>query len=333
MLTVTDHGLYCAAGDFFIDPWRRVSRAIVTHAHSDHARGGSQAYLCATDCAGVLRARLGKISVQAEPYGRPISVGGVAVSFHPAGHVLGSAQIRLEHRGEVWVVSGDYKLQPDPTCAPFEPVKCHAFLTESTFGLPIYRWPEPQSVLADLRQWWHKNQQDGRTSVLLAYSLGKAQRLLAALDHADGPIFVHEAVHGLLGHYEAAGVRLPSTQVIKADEIKRAQGTAMVITPPATADTAWMRSLGEVSSGSASGWMLLRGTRRWQSADRGFPLSDHADWPGLLSAIRSTGAERILVTHGYSAVLARWLNENGWKAETVSTRFVGDQALPAEQKP
>jgi putative mRNA 3-end processing factor len=329
MLQITEQGLYCAAGDFHIDPWRGVERAVITHAHSDHARVGSQAYLCADTGVGLLRERLGPVNATGLRYGETVDMNGVRVSLHPAGHVLGSAQVRLEHHGEVWVVSGDYKTHSDPTCASFEPVRCHAFLTESTFGLPVYRWPQPEEIIADLHAWWRGNQEEGRTSVVFAYSLGKAQRVLASLDPSLGPIFVHGAVRALLRHYERAGVRLPPVQHATKDHVRAANGRGMVIAPPAADNSPWLHSLGETCTGIASGWMLLRGTRRWRAADRGFPLSDHADWDGLVASVRATGAERVLVTHGYAAQFARWLNEKGWRAEVVRTQFKGEGAEEA----
>jgi putative mRNA 3-end processing factor len=259
-------------------------------------------------------------------YGESRRLNKVTVSFHPAGHVLGSAQIRIEHRGEVWVVSGDYKTHADPTCASFDPVRCHTFLTESTFGLPVYRWPSPQSVIEEIHEWWRTNQAAQRTSVLFAYSLGKAQRILASLDASTGLIFVHGAVRKLNAHYEAAGVALPLVQTPTREKIREAGGRALVIAPPACDGSAWLDAMGDVSTGYASGWMLLRGTRRRRAADRGFALSDHADWDGLLSSIRATGAERVLVTHGYAGSLSRWLGENGWQAESIATRFAGEAA-------
>ncbi|MFM1769593.1 MAG: hypothetical protein RJA22_2122 [Verrucomicrobiota bacterium] len=322
MLSVTEHGLYCAAGDFHIDPWRPVERALITHAHSDHARPGSRNYLCAREGAAVLQLRLGPDArIQGLPCGETLRIQDVTVSFHPAGHVLGSAQIRLEHRGEIWVVSGDYKTTPDPTCAPFEPVRCHTFITESTFGLPVYRWPGPEAVFGDIHGWWRDNQEQGRTSVLLGYSLGKAQRLLAGLDPAQGPILVHDAVRQLLPAYAEAGIRLPPVERASLERVRAAAGRALVVAPPAVDGSTWVGSLGAVSTGMASGWMLVRGTRRRRGADRGFVVSDHADWPGLLSAIEATGAERVLVTHGSATALVRWLREHGRAAEALATRF------------
>jgi putative mRNA 3-end processing factor len=327
MLEVTEEGLYCRAGDFHIDPWRGVPRALITHAHSDHARSGSSSYLCANDSVGLLKQRLGaSIQVTGVRYGESLTIGATKVSFHPAGHVLGSAQIRVEHRGEIWVASGDYKTHADPTCAAFEPVRCHVFLTESTFGLPVYHWPAPSNIVEDIHAWWRTNQSENRTSVIFAYSLGKAQRILASVDPGIGPILVHGAVRNLLPHYEAAGIHLPETAHATKESVRAAQSRALVIAPPAADGSVWVDSFGEVSTAFASGWMLLRGTRRWRAVDRGFAISDHADWDGLLASIRATGAERILVTHGYSSQLARWLNENGWQAEVLRTHYEGDSS-------
>lgn len=333
MLTVTPQGLFCAAGGFHIDPWKGVEHALITHAHSDHARGGSRRYLCAQPGAPLLQSRLGYADrIQTLPYREPLRIGDVQVSFHPAGHVLGSAQIRIEHRGEVWVVSGDYKLQADPTCEAFEPVRCHTFITESTFGLPIYRWPEPRDVFAEMNRWWAANQAEKRTSVLFAYSLGKAQRLLAGVDPSLGPLFVHPAVRELMPAYDRAGVNLPPVKKAGFENIRAAEGRGLAIIPPPMDGGDWLDSLGEVSTAFASGWMLLRGAKGRRPGDRGFVLSDHADWPGLLQAIRATEATRILVTHGYTAPMVRWLNENGWKAEVLPSRFEAASPIPVEPR-
>lgn len=322
MLRVTEAGLYCAAGDFHIDPWRPVPRALITHAHSDHARSGSAAYLCAEPGVEVLRARLGRTAaISGVPYGERLTFNDVSVSFHPAGHVLGSAQIRVEHRGEIWVVSGDYKTQPDPTCAAFAPVRCHTFVTESTFGLPVYRWREPAAVFAEIHDWWRRNREAGRVSVLFAYSLGKAQRLLAGLDGGIGPVFLHPAPRAFLPAYRAAGISLPDAPAATRDLVRAAGSGALVIAPPATDGSTWLASLGDTATAFVSGWMQLRGPRRRRGADAGFVLSDHADWPGLLDAIASTGAERVLVTHGTAGPLVRWLNENGRQAAALATPF------------
>jgi putative mRNA 3-end processing factor len=321
LLELRPEGLYCAAGDFYVDPWRPVERAVITHAHADHARAGHRAYLAASPAGGVLRARLGDIALQLLDYGRRLRIGEAEVSYHPAGHVLGSAQVRIEHRGEVWVVSGDYKLEPDPTCAPFEPVRCHCFVTESTFGLPVYRWRPQQQVFGEIDRWWQSNAEQGRASVLFCYAFGKAQRILAGVDAGIGPIVCHGAIEPLNRAYRDAGVALPPTRAVTDFADRRDLRRALVLAPPSARGSPWMRRFGDASDAFASGWMQLRGARRRRAVDRGFVLSDHADWPGLNRAIRDTGAQRVLVTHGYAPVLARWLTEAGLEAQVLETEY------------
>ena len=335
LIVLRPEGLYCPAGDFHIDPWRPVARAVITHAHADHARSGHGAYLATAISEGVLRSRLGAdITLQGLGYGELVDLHGVRVSLHPAGHVLGSAQVRVEQHGRVWVASGDYFASGvaddvNVTCAPFEPVRCHCFITESTFGLPIYRWRAQAAVQREINAWWQANAQAGRASLLLGYSFGKAQRLLAGLDTTIGPIVAHGAVATLNAAYRAAGVALPPTHRI--DELPRAElKRAIALAPPAVQDSVWARRLGDDASDAfASGWMRLRGARRRQGVDRGFVLSDHADWPGLQRAITATGAERVIVTHGYEAVMVRWLQQQGLQAQSFATAY-GDDAIEAD---
>jgi putative mRNA 3-end processing factor len=327
LLRPAEGGLYCEAGDFYIDPWQPVRRAVITHAHGDHARMGSSSYLCAREGEGVLRTRLGTdANIRAVEWGEVVDVDGVRVSLHPAGHILGSAQIRVERAGEVWVVSGDYKTAPDPTCTPFELVRCHTFITESTFGLPIYRWPNERGVFDEIRAWWSANRDDGRASVMFAYALGKAQRLLAGLADADiGPVYTHGAVERLNRDYRAAGVRLAETRY--ASDLPKGTSFAgsLIVAPPSAAGSTWMRRFGDLSTGFASGWMRIRGTRRRLSLDRGFALSDHVDWPSLLAAVEGTGAERVWVTHGFREPLVRWLTERGLDASVVASSWKGEE--------
>jgi putative mRNA 3-end processing factor len=326
LLTPTDRGLYCALGDFYVDPWKPVDRAVVTHAHSDHASIGSQRYLTSAAGVNVLRVRLGdEAKIEGVAYGETVTIGETRVSLHPAGHILGSSQVRIEHGGQVCVVSGDYKTMADDTCEAFDPLRCHTFVTESTFGLPIYRWEPADEVFRDINAWWMTNQEQGRTSLIYAYSLGKAQRVLAGLDAANGPILVHGAIDRFLPAYEAGGVRLPITERANENNAKASRGRAMVITPPSAAGTPWLRKFGPLSTAIASGWMQIRGPRRRRAVDRGFALSDHADWNGLLGAIEATGAEQIWVTHGYSPVMVRWLTERGKQARVIPTRYEGEQ--------
>jgi putative mRNA 3-end processing factor len=297
-------GLYCPAGDFYVDPWAPVARAVITHAHADHACPGSGSYLTTREGAALLRERIGpEGTIEAVDYGERAGL----VTLHPAGHILGSAQVRIEHAGEVWVVSGDYKLAPDPTCAPFESVRCHTFVTESTFGLPIFRWPAESDVLADVHDWWRANIEAGKTSVLYAYPLGKAQRLLAGIDTTIGRLAVHPVVERYNRLYRDQGIAVAKG----APE----SGTLMIAPP------GFEQRGARVSTAMVSGWMRIRGTRRRRSLDRGFVLSDHADWPELLRAIDATGAETVWVTHGHRVPLVRWLEEHGRRAVAVEAHY------------
>jgi putative mRNA 3-end processing factor len=305
LLEIRENGLYCPEGDFYIDPWGAVERAVITHAHADRGVAGSRAYLTAAPGELLLRDRGGMI--QGIRYGDRISMGGVTVSLHPAGHILGSAQARMERAGEVWVVSGDFKLAPDPTCAPFEPLRCHTFVTEAAFALPIFRWPEPAGAMAAIRGWWSANEAAGKSSVLYAHPLGLAQRIFAEL----GPVALHEEIERCCGLYRASGVPLPEAR----------PGASLTIAPPG-----WKPPAGRVSTAMASGWMRIRGTRRRRSLDRGFVLSDHADWPALLRVIDETGAANVWVASGYRGPLVRWLEEHGRQARAVETRWEGAES-------
>jgi putative mRNA 3-end processing factor len=319
-------GLYCPPGDFYVDPWRPVSRAVITHGHSDHARRGSEAYLCQRDSVPILLRRLGDAAVQGVDYGETVDRNGVKVSLHPAGHILGSAQIRMEFRGEVWVASGDYKLEDDGTCAAFEPVRCDAFITESTFGLPIYHWRSQDEIINEINEWWRGNAEAGRASVLQAYGLGKAQRILRHIDPETGPIVCHGAVEPLNEIYRYLGVALPRSFTI-ADGLDRKQlSRALVLAPPSAAHSPWIKRFGVHSDAFASGWMQVRGNRRRLGLDQGFALSDHADWPALLAAISATGATRIFATHGGVAPLVRYLTEKGLDARAMAAEY-GDETL------
>ena len=324
-LIFTEKGIYCPAGDFYIDPWRPVDRALITHGHADHARSGHQHYLATHQALPVMRHRLGGITAQGIQYGERIQIGGATVSFHPAGHIPGSAQIRVEVAGEVWVASGDYKCVDDGLSEPFEPVECHSFITESTFGLPVFKWPEQDEVARDLNQWWATCVAEGKTPVLGAYSLGKAQRLMTMLDSSIGPILTHGAIEATNAVLRAQGYDLPDTMQVTPDTDVKALKGGIAIAPPAALGSQWSKRFGPTSSGFASGWMRLRGIRRRRAADRGFVISDHADWDALLNAIRLTKAENIYVTHGYTDIFTQHLNNSGWNAQVVPTEFGGDE--------
>lgn len=331
ILEMRPQGLYCAAGDFFIDPWRPVERAVITHAHADHARPGMAHYLVSAPGLPLYRARLGSdASLQPLAYGERIQLADATVSLHPAGHVLGSAQVRVETADGVWVASGDYKLGMDPTCAPFEPVRCDTFITESTFGLPIYRWQSTEHIWQQIIDWWRANAAAGRASVLYCYSLGKAQRVLAGMPDDIGPIITHGAVARLNEAYAEAGVVLPATQMVSDSPDKAALRRALVLAPPGAAGSPWLRRCEPYTDAFASGWMAVRGMRRRRGCDSGFILSDHADWPDLMTAIRASGAERILVTHGYVDELVRHLRDTGLSADGLSTEFGDEDDAPAD---
>ncbi|WP_225874790.1 ligase-associated DNA damage response exonuclease [Pedobacter hiemivivus] len=323
MITFTNKGIYCKQGDFYIDPWRPVNLAVTTHGHADHVKWGNKAYLCHELSKPILQHRLGELNIQTLPYHKEININGVKLSLYPAGHVIGSAQIRLEYKGEICVISGDYKVEYDGVSTAFEPVKCHTFVSESTFGLPIYKWQPQEDIFNQIRNWISSNRDKNQTTVLVAYSLGKAQRLMAGLA-GYGDIYVHSSIANLNDVFSKAGVILPYTIPITAETSKEILQKGIVIVPPVMAEGKWIKSLTHAATGICSGWMQVRAGRRWQSADAGFALSDHADWPGLLSAIKATGAEKVFVTHGYSAIFSKYLNEIGIEAEEVKTQY-GDE--------
>ncbi|MEM6318325.1 MAG: ligase-associated DNA damage response exonuclease [Bacteroidota bacterium] len=333
LLTFTNRGIYCPPADVYIDPWRPVEKALITHGHSDHSRFGHRHYLCTEAAAPVIRHRLGPtINLHTIPFGKKTYINGVQFSFHPAGHIVGSAQIRVEHKGEVWVASGDYKVEKDGICLPFEPIKCHAFITESTFGLPVYKWKPQAEVAQSINDWWRKNQAEGKTSVLGGYSLGKAQRLLQMLDPSIGKIYTHGAVENINEILRNQGVQLHDTiRVTQSLKRKEAVGE-MVICPPGSLGTSWTKKFPSVSTGIGSGWMMLRGTRRRRSVDRGFVLSDHADWEGLNMTIKATEAEKVFVTHGYTSIFSKWLNDQGIYSEEVKTEYEGEKLEVDEEK-
>ncbi|MEP6989922.1 MAG: ligase-associated DNA damage response exonuclease [bacterium] len=326
MLRTTERGLYCEAANVYIDPWQPVDRAVITHGHGDHARWGSRHYLASREGARVLRTRLGnEANIELLDYGEPRTINGVTLSLVPAGHILGSAQVRLEHRGQVWVVSGDYKTEPDPTCSAFEVVRCHTFITESTFGLPIYRWSPQAEVFADLLTWWRDNAANGKASIVYAYALGKAQRILAGVLGAGiGPVYTHGAVERLTNDYRDSGVALHATTPVASMPKGTRYAGSLIVAPPSAAGSTWIRRFGEHATAFASGWMLVRGARRRRALDKGVVLSDHVDWSALMSAIDATGAEQVWVTHGYRDQVVRHLGEKGIAARAIASHWEGE---------
>lgn len=327
LIQPTERGLYCPAGDFHIDPWRPVERAVITHAHGDHARWGHRVYYASHGSRPLLERRLSRDAlILTCDFGKPFRLGDAWVSFHPAGHILGSAQVRVEHRGRVWVASGDYKRDDDPTCEPFEVVPCDTFITEATFALPIYRWEPVARVVGEIHQWWQECASRGQTAVLFSYALGKAQRILSELRaYTRETAYLHGAMVPLVAAYRDAGVPMLPTEPVSAMPRTHDFSGALVLAPPSAAGGSWMRRFRPESTGFASGWMRIRGNRRRRGYDRGFVVSDHADWPALLQTVRDTGATRVLATHGRTDVLVRYLNEvEGVQAEPLVTDYGGE---------
>ncbi len=325
MITLDDNGIYCPQADLYIDPWKPVRNAVITHAHADHARWGMARYLAQDQSREVLKHRLGsQIELDTLPYGKTVSINGVRLSLHPAGHIPGSAQVRLEYRGEVTVISGDYKTEADGLSTAFEPVACHTFVSECTFGLPVYRWEPQETIFRDLNRWWANNRKENRCSVVFAYSLGKAQRVLRNLDSSLGPVFVHGAIWNTNQALAADGIALPPAEKFTAEVPKTVRAQALILAPPSAAGSPWMKQFTPYRTAICSGWMNIRGARRRRAVDAGFVLSDHADWPGLNQAIEATGAERVLMTHGFNDVFARYLQEKGLDASALQTLFTGE---------
>lgn len=331
MIQFTDIGLYCPQGDFYIDPWKPVDKAIITHAHSDHARSGSQSYLCTPQTLPLLQLRLGNHHFETAEWREKIFINGVEVSFYPAGHIIGSAQVKLSYKGETWVFTGDYKTSNDGFSEPFEPVPCNVFITESTFGLPIYKWKDQDIIFEDMQEWIRQNHAQKITSVLLAYSLGKAQRILPALAATGLKIFAHGAICNVHDTLVQHGWNLPIIERITAATNKEDIKGQIVIAPPGADGTAWMKKLTPYVVGNCSGWMQVRGNARRKNTDAAFVLSDHADWNGLLSAVKATGATKVFTTHGFQSAFSKYLNEQGIEAAEVKTAFGNEEENDAKE--
>jgi putative mRNA 3-end processing factor len=327
LLVHTALGLYCPRADVYLDPWKPVKKAILSHGHADHARWGSSCYLCTPTAAPVIKYRLGDINLETLPFGEEKLINGVSFSFHPAGHILGSAQIKVSYKGEIVVFSGDYKTANDGFSEAFEPVKCHTFITESTFGLPVYHWQDQKWVFNEMEEWCKNNRNNGQLSILYGYSLGKAQRILQGLPESVGPIFTHSTIEAVLNVMRNQGVSLKNTIPVNEHLTRAELLSGVIIAPPAVQNSNWLKKFEPIRNGVVSGWMALRGARRRRNADKGFVLSDHADWEGLNEAISLTGAENVFVTHGYTDILSKWLIDKGLNAHPLETNFEGDEVL------
>ena len=331
LVKFTKEGIYCIPGNFYLDPWYPVDYAIISHGHADHARWGNKHYLCHHDSKAILKHRIGQnISIESLGYNEPKLINGVTVSFFPAGHIIGSAQIRLEYKGFVVVFSGDYKIQSDFLTTPFEPIKCHQFITESTFGLPIYKWKKESELQSELQNWVYQNQQNNRTSVFFGYSLGKAQRIMKLVEGISD-IYVHSAISNLNNAIQSSGIEIPKSTLITSDFKKSEIQNKIVILPPALLGSKMLKKIPNAATAICSGWMHIRGNRRWKGVDAGFAVSDHADWDGLLSAVKATEAEKVYVTHGSQAVFSKYLNEIGIEAFELKTEF-GEDELAKENE-
>ena len=324
LLVFNEKGIYCKQADVYIDAWRAVDKCIVTHGHSDHSRWGHKQYITHSRNSPIIKHRLGDINVTCKEWNETFTINGVTFSLHPAGHITGSSQVRVEHKGEVWVFTGDYKIENDGLAETFEPVKCHTFITECTFGLPAFKWEPQEDVFTDINEWWAKNKSEGRTSILFGYSLGKAQRLIKHLDTSIGKIYTHGAVEKMT-QVIRTNYEMPPTELITRDTKKEDISGNIVIAPPSAHGGTWIRKMVPYVTATASGWMAFRGARRRRAMDKGFVLSDHADWDGLLGAIKETGCERVISTHGYTDIFSRYLREElGYDARTEKTQYEGE---------
>lgn len=325
LLAFNDRGIFCARADIYLDPWKPVNKAIITHGHADHSRWGHKKYITHHTNIPIIKHRLGEVEVAGVEYEESFTINGVKFSLHPAGHIIGSSQVRVEYRGEVWVFSGDYKTEDDGISVPFEPVQCDAFITECTFGLPAFKWLPQEQVMNDINQWWQENRAEGKTSVLFGYSLGKAQRLLKSVDPSIGKIYTHGAIENMT-EVVRPFADFPDTTRVTRETTKEELRGNIVLAPPSAHGSTWIKKMVPYVTGMASGWMAFRGARRRRAIDRGFVLSDHSDWQGLLSAIEATGCEKVICTHGYTDIFCRYLQEIGYDARTVETQYEGELA-------
>ncbi|MCF4100343.1 ligase-associated DNA damage response exonuclease [Gillisia sp. M10.2A] len=323
LLAFNKKGIYCAVANVYLDPWRPVEKAIISHGHADHSRYGHKKYITHHTNVPIIKHRLGEIEVTGKDWGETFTINGVKFSLHPAGHIIGSSQIRVEYKGEVWVFTGDYKTEDDGVAVPYEVVKCNSFITECTFGLPAFKWVPQKEVMTDINEWWQQNKQDGRASILFGYSLGKAQRLLKHLDPCIGKIYTHGAIEKMTEVIRPL-MNFPETTLITRDTKKDELKGNIILAPPSAQGTPWLKKMVPYVTASASGWMTFRGARRRRAIDRGFVLSDHCDWEGLISSIKATGCEKVICTHGYTDIFSRYLIEQGYDARTEETQYEGE---------
>lgn len=342
LLAFNENGIYCAQAGVYLDPWKPVDKAIISHGHADHSRWGHKKYITHHSNVPIIKHRLGEIDVSGKAWNETFKINGVIFSLHPAGHIIGSSQIRVEYKGEVWVFTGDYKTEIDGVAVPYEVVKCNTFITECTFGLPAFNWLPQQQVITEINEWWQKNKEDGRTSVLFGYSLGKAQRLLKHLDPSIGKIYTHGAIENMTEVVRPLIAMPPTIRITRETKKEELKGN-MVLAPPSAHGTSWIKKMVPYVTASASGWMTFRGARRRRAIDKGFVMSDHCDWQGLLSSIKATGCEKVICTHGYTDIFSRYLNELGYDARTEETQYEGemgeleskvetDELIPDEEK-
>lgn len=331
LLEFTDKGIYCNAAKVYLDPWKPVDKAIITHGHADHSRWGHKTYITHHNNVPIIKHRLGDINVTGKAWGEKFTINNVKFSLHPAGHIIGSSQVRVEHKGEVWVFTGDYKVANDGISTPYEVIKCNTFITECTFGLPAFKWTPQQEVMNAINEWWATNKSEGKTSILFGYSLGKAQRLLKYLDPEIGNIYTHGAIENMTKVLRPL-VDFPKTTLITSETKKQNLLGSIVLAPPSAHGSTWIRKMVPYVTGSASGWMNFRGARRRRAIDKGFVLSDHCDWDDLLSSIKATGAEKIICTHGYTDIFSRYLKELGYDARTEETQYGAEEIVESEEK-
>ncbi len=321
LVRVEKAGMYCAEGDFYIDPWGPVKNAVITHAHSDHSRMGSENYFASEKSLLIIKHRLGAdIKITGKKYGEKFKLGNTTVSFHPAGHILGSSQVRIEAAGQVWVASGDYKRTYDPSCDSFEVVPCDVFISEATFALPLYHWETGKKTAERIYDWWQSDLT--RPSMVFCYALGKAQRILAELQNfTDNTIYLHGSMERLTEIYRQQHIKmLPSQLVTEVSKDYNFNGD-LILAPPSAHRSPWMKRFAEPQTAFASGWMQVRGARRRRGYEKGFVLSDHADWNELNQTIEECQAKTIFLTHGKTETLDRYLTEKGFKVRTFKTQF------------